>query len=438
MRFRFDSETCLNNPFLERFLSVGNLKPKLKWFQANIFSIESPPSPESNHVCSDCGNTFKSRGSLWSHKRDKHSEVKAVHPCPFCAKPFTRKTNLDVHLDFYHYGKKAFCLYCDETFASRAMKNRHIRKAHGNMCEREDVPDGEKTEGKMHKEAADVETTEATETEIKENTEREAMEATEKEALEATEKEALEATIAETLKDSEKDNLEATEKDAFGAAESDVFEAIENEIIDQEKTCDKISVRRPKFSKSEAGGVYYCQEPECPMVKTAFESGYSIRMHFYDNHLREEEKIFVCEYCLKRFALRTALNKHVKLAHEKRHVCEHCGARFGSKYKLQRHVYTHTGEKPYGCDKCDYRTAKEYNLEQHRQSKHKDFGDKRHHCELCGKGFVKQGMLLQHKKNIHRGEGPKLVAEEDKIEAGENVCREAVEEEKKVTSESES
>ena len=48
-------------------------------------------------------------------------------------------------------------------------------------------------------------------------------------------------------------------------------------------------------------------------------------MHFYDNHLREAEKIFVCEYCQMRFALRTMLNKHVKLAHEKKHVCDYCG-----------------------------------------------------------------------------------------------------------------
>ena len=48
-------------------------------------------------------------------------------------------------------------------------------------------------------------------------------------------------------------------------------------------------------------------------------------MHFYDNHLREAEKIFVCEYCQMRFALRTMLNKHVKLAHEKKHICDYCG-----------------------------------------------------------------------------------------------------------------
>jgi uncharacterized Zn-finger protein len=63
---------------------------------------------------------------------------------------------------------------------------------------------------------------------------------------------------------------------------------------------------------------------DCP-IKTAFESEYSLRMHFYDNHLREAEKIFVCEYCQQRFALRTILNKHVKLSHEKTHVCDYCG-----------------------------------------------------------------------------------------------------------------
>ena len=32
LRFNFDSETCLNYPFLNVFYSVGNLKPKLKLF----------------------------------------------------------------------------------------------------------------------------------------------------------------------------------------------------------------------------------------------------------------------------------------------------------------------------------------------------------------------------------------------------------------------
>ena len=51
----------------------------------------------------------------------------------------------------------------------------------------------------------------------------------------------------------------------------------------------------------------------------------SLRIHFYDNHLSEEEKIFECEYCDKRFALRTMRNKHVKQIHEKSHSCDYCG-----------------------------------------------------------------------------------------------------------------
>ena len=209
------------------------------------------------------------------------------------------------------------------------------------MCESGDASERDKLEAE--EEVAGMEMIETTEAENKEDTERKALEAAGKEILEATEKDVLEATEKETLEDTvkealgateknvlaatEKEALEATEIEAMEAKEDDVFEAIENEIIDQEKTCDKISVRQPKFSKSDVGSVFHCQEPECPMVKTAFESKYSIRVHFYDNHLREEEKIFVCEYCHTRFALRTMLNKHVKLAHEKRHVCPHCGHR---------------------------------------------------------------------------------------------------------------
>ena len=40
LRFHFDSETCLNYPIFEHFLSAGNLKPKLKrFFKPNMFLL---------------------------------------------------------------------------------------------------------------------------------------------------------------------------------------------------------------------------------------------------------------------------------------------------------------------------------------------------------------------------------------------------------------
>ena len=114
--------------------------------------------------CSDCGNVFKNRRSLLCHVKEKHSGVDAsIHLCPLCGRKFPRKTSLDVHLDFVHYGKMTVCLYCDETFASRSSKNRHILKVHGKNRENEigtevakDFDEGQKSIRTSETETKDV------------------------------------------------------------------------------------------------------------------------------------------------------------------------------------------------------------------------------------------------------------------------------------------
>lgn len=95
-------------------------------------------------------------------------------------------------------------------------------------------------------------------------------------------------------------------------------------VDNHERACDGLFVRQPKFTQSKVNNKWFCQETGC-QAKSTFDCEYALRLHFYDSHLREEEKIFICEYCNQHFALRTLMNKHIDAAHLKRHQCDFCG-----------------------------------------------------------------------------------------------------------------
>ena len=55
----------------------------------------------SDLTCLDCGKIFKSKRSLFGHRKEKHSGVTEVHSCPECGKTFGRKSNLKAHREFH-------------------------------------------------------------------------------------------------------------------------------------------------------------------------------------------------------------------------------------------------------------------------------------------------------------------------------------------------
>jgi len=73
-----------------------------QWAQHNHESH----STVSDLTCTDCGKLFKSKRSLFGHRKEKHSGVVEVHTCPECGKTFGRKSNLKAHRESVHYGKK--------------------------------------------------------------------------------------------------------------------------------------------------------------------------------------------------------------------------------------------------------------------------------------------------------------------------------------------
>lgn len=165
-----------------------------------------------------------------------------------------------------------------------------------------------------------------------------------------------------------------------------------------EAKCKGMFVRHPEYKKVD--DEFFCTVEGCN-IGYGFNCLYAVRKHFHDNHIREEEKYFACDYCDEKFSFRTNRNKHVHAKHIKRFVCDVCGKGFGGKDKLASHRFTHTGEKPFQCDKCEYRTAKKYNLEMHRQSKHNDFDQKNFLCAICNKQFVTMGRVRRHMEMMH-------------------------------------
>ncbi len=84
----------------------------------------------SDLTCLDCGKLFKSKRSLFGHRKEKHSGVTEVHHCPECGKSFGRKSNLKAHRESLHYGKKFPCSHCERVFTNRSSMNQHIKKTH--------------------------------------------------------------------------------------------------------------------------------------------------------------------------------------------------------------------------------------------------------------------------------------------------------------------
>ncbi|KAG0046813.1 hypothetical protein BGZ83_008008 [Gryganskiella cystojenkinii] len=87
----------------------------------------------------------------------------------------------------------------------------------------------------------------------------------------------------------------------------------------------------------------------------------------------EEERLFQCDQCQKRFLRQYNLNAHLKThSLERNHPCDQCPKSFLRPYDLSRHQRIHTKDKPYT-------------------------------CKICGLIFIRNDAIWRHYRKAHQG-----------------------------------
>ena len=128
--------------------------------------------------------------------------------------------------------------------------------------------------------------------------------------------------------------------------------------------------------------------------------------------IHENNRIFKCDLCHKRFNFDENLQEHIKNVHEKENKvsCEFCGKTEADRKYLKRHILmTHDVDKKFQCTICEARFTLSQYLKQHLKT-HNITGEScsvpqnltpnvKMDCEVCGLSFKPSSMSRHMKRH---------------------------------------
>uniref|UniRef100_A0A1Q3EZ52 Putative c2h2-type zn-finger protein n=1 Tax=Culex tarsalis TaxID=7177 RepID=A0A1Q3EZ52_CULTA len=81
------------------------------------------------YECETCGKRFPMKATLKKHQQQVHQGVVPEKnlPCPYCAKMFSEKQKLQMHVDIHENNRKYRCRFCEKTFIQKVNCTAHER-----------------------------------------------------------------------------------------------------------------------------------------------------------------------------------------------------------------------------------------------------------------------------------------------------------------------
>nr|XP_020477111.1 zinc finger protein 420-like isoform X2 [Monopterus albus] len=357
----------------ERFTWYTQLKShqcvceSLQLHQSQTEETREAETVERSFSCSECAKTFSRKDNLNIHMRIHTAE--RPYGCTVCGKTFKHGGHLTQHLSIHTKENRFRCSVCDKRFTWIYQLKRH--KCGGDeSSELHEVWASQEGEQLQGLEDADDTKFPFTAVLVK---------------SEDDEEEPQSSQLHQSHAEEKRDWVAG--KDCGGpepARNPGLHRLLESDTDDRIPHISEIKVRNAgKESSEPESGLNSEEVPE-------IDSGCNAR-----------KKSFSCCECGKIFGRKEHLQAHVRIhTGERPFSCSDCGKTFGCKRSLLGHVTSHTGEKPFSCSQCGRRFGRMVNLKTHERL---HTGERPFSCPFCGKGFTQKVHMTQHIA-VHTGE----------------------------------